>query len=120
RRKPTDLNLQTIVEYLICYERGDFHINGQPPLSKKGQKKGELFNLRSLLRQRYPSEQVTILTIRDALDSRPEWRTWMHHLMNERKQLSFERHRTKRLSQPYAVQEEHAPNHDDDIVAFLE
>jgi len=77
KSKPTDLNQADVVAFLEEYWRGDFDDEYEVSiLSKKARAKGEIFQLRSLLRHRYPSHQITLPMILKALDLKPEWEMW--------------------------------------------
>ena len=54
------------------------------PPTKKGRQRGELMQIRGALRAGYPGWQTTMKTLRDALESRPDWKDWADELMSER------------------------------------
>jgi hypothetical protein len=71
-----DLDQASIITFLE-YWGGDFDDKYEVPiLSKKARVKGEIFQLRGLLRNRYPGSQVTLSMIVKALESKPEWEIW--------------------------------------------
>ncbi|TCD63058.1 hypothetical protein EIP91_006045 [Steccherinum ochraceum] len=68
-------------EYLSRRPPGRFRAT-----TPKGEKRGELFHIRDALRDRYPGWHSTVKSIRMALASRPEWRSWYDEIFLERKQ----------------------------------
>ncbi|GJE94302.1 hypothetical protein PsYK624_104710 [Phanerochaete sordida] len=54
--------------------------------TKKGKKRGEMFQIRSAMRMRYPGWHTNLGTLRAALKSRPEWAAWSQQLLGDRKE----------------------------------
>jgi len=87
-----DLDQAPIIAFLEEYWRGDFdNKHGLPMLSNKAKRKGEIFQIRSLLRHRYPSQQVTLLMLWQALKSKPEWKRWAVKLQYDREEKLVKR-----------------------------
>ncbi|EKM58863.1 uncharacterized protein PHACADRAFT_248965 [Phanerochaete carnosa HHB-10118-sp] len=54
--------------------------------TKKATKRGEVFQIRSTMRSKYPGWHTNLGTIKAALKSKPEWAAWTQQLVGERKE----------------------------------
>lgn len=59
---------------------------GEHERTKKGAKRGEIFQIRSTMRMKYPGWHTNLGTIKAALKSKPEWAAWAQQLVGERKE----------------------------------
>ncbi|KAJ7938387.1 hypothetical protein B0H13DRAFT_2572425 [Mycena leptocephala] len=63
----------------------------------KGRKRGELAQMRSALRAKWPNYQVNLNMIKEALYSKPEWTEWAEELYGERQAKLEKRREAKAL-----------------------
>lgn len=64
--------------------------------TKKGKKRGQISQIRSAMRSRYPGWHTNLNTIRAALRSKAEWGQWSNELFGERKAKLKERKEQKK------------------------
>lgn len=64
--------------------------------TKKGKKRGEIFQIRSAMCMKYPGWHTNLNTINAALRTKPEWAVWTRVLNGERsKKLKKNREKKK-------------------------
>lgn len=76
------LPFQEHIEFLTAWRAQS--LTGGRPQTNKGKKRGEVFQMRSALRDEYPGWHTSLNTIKYALRTKLEWSGWLQELVGER------------------------------------